>query len=361
MDQIKKSAIISIIVLTFLLCGGIVKATTLSEVLEGILDARKPASLSALSFTGDLAIDLTDEAGGFIPREADLLAAWRAPDEWICSFELSGDRSVGMEGLGAAHPAVDHVLLSRPDFIDVLDIDWTVEYQGTAMWDGDPAWKLFFRPTDLNSPEPGFNLYVRKDDFQPLRTEVTFSDGTTGITDLTWVTVSDVLVPSNFRTVLNPPIEPLSGFTTTYCNHEINPDLSDFQFTRQEGSLSASNDPEIIDGPAIFEELYHGFENDPIIAPLNDSSGTYDRLKFTFTLYVEDRDVFWELDDEWEAVRNVAIEVISGWEWSGDNGIGSIGGKYECGRNIRDAIGAFLSTDAITDFYFIMFEPLSEG
>jgi hypothetical protein len=336
-------------------------ATTLSEVLSGVADNTKPASLTSLGFLGDMKLDLNLEVGAFLPEQVSLIAAWRAPDDWFCTYELSGELATGISQYGSGHPAVDHVLLSRPDLIDILNIDWSVTYKGTAMWDGEPAWQLEYRPKDHLSDMPYFQAYVRKDDFVLLRTSVEFPDGSTGITDLAWIIVEDVLVPARFTTLFDPAVGPLNGYETNYFNHEINPDLSDFEFPQQEGVLLSNNDPDIDDGPPVFEELYHGFADDPIIADMLDSSGTYDRLKFTFSLYVEDRSVIGQLNDQMEAVRDLAIDIIADWDWSGDNGLSTPGGKYECGIEIMEAIGEFLGTEAITDFYFLDFEPLEEG
>ena len=193
--------------------------------------------------------------------------------------DLGGD-------LGGGYPAVDHMFWARPDCMDVLYKKWTVEYQGSAFWDGDPAWQLLVRPTDLTVQTPPFNLYVRKDDFFPLRTTVDFPDGTKAVTDMTWLTVSGVVVPAKFTTKFSPAIGPLSGIETTFYNHQINPDLSNVDFSRQAGSVSDDNGSE--DVQPVFEELYHGFDDDPIIVKIADSSGAYDRLSLTFTLYVED-------------------------------------------------------------------------
>ncbi len=336
--------------------SGAVHATTLSEVLEGVLDSRKPATLTSLTFLGDMTLALEADAVGLLPEEAQLLVAWRSPDDWFATYELSGELATGSPGAGAGHPAVDQVFLSRPDFMEILLVEWNAQYQGTAMWDGEPAWSLLFVTKDRTLNIPGFTMYIRKDDFYPLRTEVEFSDASMGITDLTWIDAEGVAVPATFITVFNPAIGPLAGYETTWFNHEINPDLSGMEFPRQEGSLLTSNDPTIDEGPAVFEELYHGFADDPIVAPLNDSSGTYSELSFTFSLYVEDSALIGILNDRRDEIRNLATDLISHWDWSGDNGLSTPGGKFDCGREIRDAIGELLSTDSITDFYFLDFE-----
>jgi len=334
-------------------------ATTISDVLDGIASAKKPPGLASLSFMGDMRLDLDVEAGGMLPEQTSLLAAWRAPNEWFCTYELSGEVATGLRGLGGGHPAVDHVLLSRPDFLDVLDVAWTAQYQGTALWEGAPAWQLLFTTRDITLDTPPFTLYVRKDDFFPLRTVVEFADGTKATTDLTWIILEGTVVPSRFTTRFEPPAGPLAGFQTTYFNHDINPDLSGIEFPREEGSVVSSSGAD--EGPAVFEELYHGFADEPIIAPIKDSSGTYDRLEFTFSLYVEDPSITRELDRRLEPITTLAIEIVSEWEWSGEDGLSSPGGKYECGREILQAISELLGSDAITDFYFLDFDPLEPG
>jgi len=362
MSRIQGILSVILLAVSILLVSGSVSATTLSDVLQGISDARKPATLTSLTFQGDLSLNLdaeTSGAAGLLPLQTPLTAAWRAPDDWLCTFELSGELATGAEGMGAGHPAVNHVLHSRPDFLDLLETEWTTVYQGSAVWEGDPAWQILFRPIDLDSPNPEFILYVSKDDHQPLRATADFPDGTAAVTDLTWVTIDGVLVPSDFTTVFTPPIGPLAGYRTAYYNHEVNPDLSGMQFPRQEGTIPIEDEAGSDEGPAVFEELYHGFADEPITAPISDSSGKYDRLEFTFSLYIEDPAVARQLNSLKDAVRDLAIETVSGREWSGDDGLGSIGGKYECGKAILRAIGEFLGTDAITDFYFIDFEPLA--
>ncbi len=334
-------------------------ATTLSEVLSGIADARKPVGLTTLTFMGDMRLDLNTETG-LLPEQVSLFAAWRAPGDWFCSYESGGELAGSLDEAGGGHPSVNHVLLSRPDFLDVLDMVWVAQYQGTALWDGEPAWQLLFSTRDLTLDVPPFQLYVRKDDLVPLRASATFDDGTVATTDFSWIVVDEIIVPAKFTTRFEPAVGPLSGFETTYFNHEVNTDLSGVNFPREEGTLLSINEPEG-ESPPVFEELYHGFADDPIVAPINDSSGTYDRLSFTFSLYVESESVFGELNGRRQAIRTLAGEIVSEWDWSGDDGLSTPGGKYECGMEIMTAIGELLDTDAITDFYFLDFDPLEPG
>ena len=333
-------------------------ATTLAEVVDGISAVRNPVSLTSLSFLGDVRLDIDTQSGGLLPEQVSLLAAWQDPSDWFCTYELSGALATGLRAQGGGHPALDHVLLSRPDFLDILDIAWEPQYQGSAIWDGSPAWMLLFTTRDITLDTPGFTLYVRKDDFVPLRTEVEFDDGTMAITDLTWFVIDDVVVPAKYTTTLMPSIGGLNGYETTYFNHEINPDLSGVDFPRDEGTLLTIPDTDTGDDAGSFSQLYHGFADNPIIAPIDDSSGTYDRLEFTFSLYVEDESLPHELDIRIEPIRTLAEEIVSGWEWSGDDGLSMPGGKYDCGREILTAINELLGSEAITDFYFLDFEPL---
>lgn len=350
----------NLILIIFFMVATPVYATTLSEVLNGIKSARAPESLTSLSFLGDMRLSLEGE-GGLLPSQSSLLAAWQSPDQWYSTYELSGEIASGMRGIGPGHPAVDQMILSRPDFLDVLDTVWVAQYQGSAMWDGDPAWQILFSTRDITLDTPPFTLYVRKDDFVPLRASVVFEDGSTAITDMTWIVEEDILLPAKFTTTFEPPVGPLAGYETTWFNHEINPDLSEIDFPHVEGTLLSSNDPDLDEGPAVFEELYHGFADDPIYAPLTDSSGTYNRIEFTFSLYVEDQSIPDMLDSRQSEIRELTIEIISSWDWSGDNGLSTPGGKYDCGKEIEQAIGEFIGTDAITDFYFLDFEPIEVG
>jgi flagellar basal body-associated protein FliL len=342
------------------------QATTLSDVLDGISSIRKPDILKTLSFKGDMRLDLSNDSASILPSEASVSTAWMAPDKWKVEWEIGGQPSTDMSGMTditggkSAHPAVDHVLWCRPDCLDVLYRSWTVEYQGTAFWEGDPAWQLLVRPTDLTSDTPPFNMYVRKDDYYPLRVSVEFPDGTKAVTDLTWLTVDGVVVPARFTTQFTPRVGPLRGFETTFYNHQINPDLSNVDFTRQEISMTSGGD-ESDDTQPIFEELYHGFDDLQIVTDIVDSTGTYDRLSFTFSLYVEDPAVKDLLNKKQDAIRSLAAQVMSGREWSGDAGLSRPGPKYQAGRDIQKAINDFLGTDKITDFYFLDFKPLKPG
>jgi len=358
--MVKISTIIATVfsILGFLLIPTNVHASTLSEILTAMGDARRPESLNTLSFSGEQALDLSDNSSGFLPEGAELIAAWQSPDDWVCSYELS-DQVYSGSGGNRAHPAVDHILFARPDYMEILNKTWTVQYQGSASWEGEPAYSLLFRPTDLTLSTPGFTMYVSKDTMIPLRTEVVFSDGTTGVTEYSWVVVDGVYVPAEFDSRLNPAVGPLNGYTTSFFNHQVNGDVSNFDFPGVEGIITSDigDDDVDDDAPALFDELYHGFEDTPLTAEISDSDGNYDRLKFTFTLYVGDRDIFWKLDDVQDEVGGVAVDVISNWDWSGENGLGTMSGKYECGKEIMAAINDFLETDAITDFYFITFSP----
>jgi hypothetical protein len=291
-----------------------------------------------------------------------LKAAWRAPDEWMVEYATGGIPSPASESMpDSGHPAFDHVLLSRPDFIDILRQSWTFEYQGTALWDGEPAWQLLVRPTDLTLDTPQFNILVRKDDFTPLRTVVDLGNGGMALTDLTWLTIDNVALPAKFTTRFEPPVGPLTSFETTFFNHEINPDLSGVTFPRQGGSLTISDEDIADGGSGIIEELYHGFADDPVIAPISDSTGAYDRLSFTFSLYVEDPALVDRLNENREEIRSLAVDVVAGREWSGAGGLSSLDGKWQCGEDIRGKINEFLGTDRITDFYFLDFTPLQPG
>lgn len=341
---------------------GIANATTLSEVLDGIDSVRKPSALNSLSFMGDLRLDLVEESAGLVPEQANFLAAWRSPDDWFSTWELSGALASGLDSVagGSGHIALDHLTLSRPDFVDVLTITWDVEYQGTALWDGEPAWQLICRPKDIQSTLPDFNLVVRKDDFVPLRTGVDFIDGSSATTDLEWITIDNVLVPAKFTTSFGRSIGPLKGFATTFFNHEINPDLSGIDFPGTSGTLITQPNDAIDEGPSVYDELYHGFADDPITASIEDSSGTYTSLEFTFSLYVEDLDMINELNNRKSAITDLAIQIVSGWDWSGDDGLSTPSGKWDCGREIMRSINELLITEAITDFYFLDFEPLED-
>jgi len=348
-----------VVTLGFLTVPHTAKASTLSEILTAMKDARGPENLQSVYFNGRQDLDLVENASGFLPEDTELFIAWQAPDNWLCTYDVDGEIYSGNLGFNA-HPAVDHVFFARPDFIDFLDLEWTVQYQGSANWEGEPAYSLLFRPTDLTLSTPPFTIYISKDTMMPMRTEVVFSDGTTGVTDFSWVVVDEIYVPVSFESRFSSPIGPLNGYTTAYFNHSVNSDVTHLSFPRLEGTVSAGAAAETTDdSPALFDELYHGFEDDPIIVDIADSEGNYDQIEFTFTLYVDDGDVFWRLDDVEDEIRDVATSVISTWDWSGAEGLGSISGKYECGREIRDAINVYLETSAVTDFYFITFEPLS--
>jgi hypothetical protein len=340
-------------------------AVTLSDILAGINDLRRPANLNTLTFEGDIRLDIatdSDERTGYLLGATTLKAAWRAPDEWMVEITTDGSTSPASGyNPGATHPAFDHLLLSRPDFIDILRQSWTFEYQGTALWDGDPAWQLLVRPIDLTLDTPQFNLIVRKDDFTPLRTVVDLGDGTMASTDLTWLTVDSITLPAGFTTRFEPPIGPLSSYETTFFNHEVNPDLSGVVFPRQEGSLTIPDETALEPDSGIIAELYHGFADDPVIAPITDSSAAYTSLSFTFSLYVEDPALFDRLDDNREQIRSIALDVVSGREWSGAGGLSSLDGKWQCGEDIRARINEFLETARITDFYFLDFTPLQPG
>ena len=336
-------------------------AATLSDVLAGIDSVRRPNTLTAMTFAADLQLNLVAVEGGILPEEASCQAAWRAPGDWMVAWQ-TGTESLGPMGdMSGAHPAVDHLLIGRPDFLGILYRTWTIEYQGSAFWEGEPAWQLLVRPTDLTVETPSFNLYVRKDDFVVLRASVEFPDGTRAITDLTWVTIDNVSAPARFTTVFTPALGPLAGFETTFHNHQINPDLSGVDFPGEEGTIVPSNETGAEEGPPIFQELYHGFADEPVVANISDSSGTYDRVRFTFSLYVEDSTLVPQLNHNHDRIRDLAAQVVSGREWSGEAGLGSPGGKFQCGEDIRTAINDFLGTDKITDFYFLDFTPLEPG
>ncbi len=339
---------------------GIANATTLSEVLDGIDSVRKPSALTSLSVMGDLRLDLVEESTGLVPEQANFLAAWRSPDDWFSTWELSGALASGLDSVAgdSGHIALDHLTLSRPDFVDVLIFTWDVEYQGTALWDGEPAWQLICRPKDIQFAMPDFTMIVRKDDFVPLRTGVVFLDGTTATTDLEWITIDNVLVPAKFTTSFNRSIGPMKGFATTFFNHEINPDLSGIDFPGTGGTFLTQNDSSIDVGPSVYDELYHGFADDPITTSIEDSSGTYTSLEFTFSLYVEDPDMINELNNRKGAITDLTIQIVSGWDWSGDEGLSTPSGKWDCAREIMRSINELLITESITDFYFLDFEPV---
>jgi flagellar basal body-associated protein FliL len=338
-------------------------AMTLNDVLAGIGSIRKPATLTSISFMADMTLDVSsvnNTDNTLAGSTSTFLAQWRSPDSWKLTFQ-SGDQPVGMLNPEMVeHPVASHTLFARPDFIDILSKSWTFEYQGSALWDGSPAWQLLVKPSDINSKVTPFYLYVRKDDFVPLRAEMTTPEGIEIVTDMTWMTIDSVTVPSKFSTVFSPPLGPLEGVVTTFYNHQINPDLSAVVFPREEVVIPIE-DSEPDDEPAVFEELYHGFADDPLVSSITDSSGTYDRISYTFSLYVEDRVLMKQLNKRHKEILDLVVQAMSGHEWSGEKGLSTPDGKYQAGKDILAAIGKILSTDKITDFYFLTFKPLKPG
>jgi hypothetical protein len=327
----------------------------LSEILLGIGNERHPLTLQTISYDGEVSIDQASDQNGLVPMQFSFKVAWKSPDlakvTWVFD-ESTSDIDVPSEGFG--HPALDHMLLARPDFIELLDFDWTITYQGSALWDGEPAWQLLLNPTDFTSMWESFTLIVRKDDYVPLRTVVKFSDDTEAVTDLDWLVIQNVVVPSKFSTTITPAINGFSGFETTFFNHQINPDLTGVNFQRTEGSFTGEipHDDDY-DGPAVFEELFHGFADDIIVAPVHDPDGEYTELKFTFSLFVEDQAIFDELNQNMAEIRGVAISVVSDWDWNSDGALDDVTTKWDIGRSIMNAIDGYLGTDKITDFYFL--------
>ncbi|MFH1676343.1 MAG: hypothetical protein ABIC40_04885, partial [bacterium] len=247
------------------------------------------------------------------------------------------------------------------DFIDYLQRDWTIQYQGTALWDGDPAWQLILNPKDSESEFPGFTLFVRKSDFAPLRSEVQLDEGSKVTTDFDWIQVDGIHVPEEFISRFEPHFGSIIDIRTVFSDQKINPDLSDYDFNREAVKVYVEDD-ELSGGEAtVYEELYHGFAQEPIIAPIHDSSGTYDRIRFTFSLYVEDKAIVGELNRRHDDVIDRVIEVISTWEWTGTDGLENPGAKYRCGKELLKSIDSLLGTEAITDFYFLEFSPLKPG
>jgi flagellar basal body-associated protein FliL len=339
-------------------------AMSLSDVLAGIDSVKRPSTMKSISFEGDMVVDVSGSLGtdkGLIPEKESLSIQWRAPNDWLCIYQSGGETGQRESPDINESPVTSHELLARPDLLDILYRKWTIEYQGSALWDGAPAWQLLVRPTDLKSETPPFNLYVRKDDFMPLRVAMTTPDGTEIETDMTWVNIDGVAAPSKFTTRFAPALGPLKGFETTFYNHRINPDLSDVVFPREEARVVVQESDTTDDVPPVFEELYHGFADKPIVVKIADSSGTYDRLSFTFSLYVEDRDLMKVLEKRDNEIRELVANVMAGREWSGNSGLSNAGVKYQAGKDITAAINQLLLTDKITDFYFDMFKPLKPG
>ena len=335
-------------------------ATTLSEIIEGIGSFRIPRNLDSLTFKGEINIEFEENSGNETVIQF-FEAAWLSPDKWDAVYLVSGQRTEQRAGTEEIHPATDHILFSQPDFIDYLQRDWKIQYQGTALWDGEPSWQLLLNPKDAESEFPAFTLYVRKDDCAPLRSVVKLAEDSTVTTDFNWMQIDGVNVPGEFISRLDPHFGSCVDIKTEFSDQVINPDLSGYDFGR--GTVNVYVEEKDLSGeePAVYEELYHGFAQEPIIAPIHDASGTYDRVEFTFSLYVEDEAIAGELDRRHDAVTDRVIEVMSTREWTGDHGLGNPGGKYECGKELLKAIDGLLGTDKITDFYFLEFSPLKAG
>jgi len=191
-------------------------------------------------------------------------------------------------------------------------------------------------------------------------TKVKLGEDVEASTMMDWMKVDGVVVPARFVTYFTPAAGPLGGFETTFYNHKVNGDLSGIELSRFEGSVSASVEEEE-EGEALFEGLYHGFADEAIIAPIVDSSGTYERIKFTFSLYVEDPAIVRELDRRHEEIREFVKSKMAGREWSGEEGLCTAKGKWRCGEEIRKALNEYLGTESVTDFYFLEFVPLESG
>jgi len=337
---ISKSIMFAAIAILLVMPSGAAHATTLSDVLSGIGDVRSPVNLTSLEYDGSITFYQAAGQGGSMPLALDLSAVWSSPDDFLVNFDVPLNYGGAMSGgdMGG-HPAVDHVLMSRPDMMSAIDKDWTISYTGTAIWDGDPAWALLVSPADFTSQLPEFDLLVRKDDFVPVRSIVEFADGTRAITDFEWLTIDGFLLPIKFTTTFAPA---------------FNPDVSGVKF-HEESSIIHYDDVDD-DGPAVFEELYHGFADDPITADVNDPSGTYKTVTFTFSLYVEDEDVVSALDRRKSDVISTVKSVVETWDWANDGALDEGSTKWDVGRRMMKKIGELLGTDQVTDFYFLTYE-----
>lgn len=341
-----------------------VLAVTLNDVLDGMNMVRRPDALAALSYDGEMRIMKTAGTEDSRFSKFDFKAKWMAPDKWRCKWNSEiRDTSEGdlADPYGQSHPAVDHVLLSRPDFMDCIRKSWSVEYSGSAYWDNEPAWQLIARPRDIADRTPEFRLFVRKNDFCLLRTAVDLPDGTSATTDFEWMVVDAIRLAAKFKTRFEPPLGPVTGFETTFFNYQINPDLTDKDFPRVEMIDTIDQVHSESNRPDSFEGLYHGFEGEPVTAYIHDASGIYDRLNFTFALKMVNRAAFKLLEDRKKEIRNVAADAVSEFSRNCEEGLETMKGKWECGRAVRDAINLLLGQEVVSDFYFLDYILLKPG
>ena len=79
------------IALVIILISVPLNATTLLDIKNGIDDQKCPDSLTSIIFMGTMMINTTENAIGLIPQESAFVAAWKSPDAWYSTWELSGE------------------------------------------------------------------------------------------------------------------------------------------------------------------------------------------------------------------------------------------------------------------------------
>ena len=259
--------------------------------------------------------------------------------EYAGTYPKDFTRLRGDDPLTLANPALKQELLA------------VYQPQSTADKDhnGEACHVVHMMPTDWTKGLVPFDLYIRAADSLPVYTEVQVSADKGAVffrTEIEYTQIDTFQVVGTITTTVE--FTDLTNFIykTSFSDYEINPTDTVL--------LNPASKPDTGDeGPAndSFADIYHGFEDPPLVVRLGGENALYSKLRFAFALEVPSKQVVKELEKRHDEITAAVSLSLEGRSW------GDIKDKsYELGLELTDIINGMLTAGKVADFYFTKFE-----
>jgi flagellar basal body-associated protein FliL len=272
--------------------------------------------------------------------------------EYPESYRAGESHSVQMIRLRGDDPFT----LANPALKQALSAVYNAEYTGAEFYNGEECKVLHLEPVRLNDMLHPFNLYIRTSDNLPVHTEVLVHTPVGDIiinSDIGYSVIDGFNVVSTITTAIEEPTSlpiekglawPHFTHTTTFSDYEINPAETVLLGGKYEVNIEQD------DGDS-FADIYHGFENPPMVVALGAGNALYSKLRFAFGLEIPSDDVAKELEKKHSDITAAVCDELRGRFWKDikDN-------RYEVGRELMELINGMLTEGEVTDFYFTIFE-----
>jgi len=267
----------------------------------------------------------------------DFRVEYSGPD-YAGTYPKDFTRLRGDDPLTLANPAMEQELLA------VYEVESTED----KSHNGDECHVLRMIPTDWTKGLMPFDLYIRAADSQPVYTEVQISADKGGVffkTEIEYSRIDAFQVTKTITTTVE--FTDLSNFIykTSFSDYEINP--ADTILLDNKEKAAIENDE--VDEDA-FADIYHGFEDPPLVVKLGGENALYTKLRFAFALEAPSKQVVKELEKKRVEITAAVCNALEGRLW------GDIKDRsYEIGLELTDIINGELTAGKVTDFYFTIY------